>query len=46
MSSGEKVERFVPDAHGTQSACDDGAVDAIAVSDHVTGSPVPRKGLG
>jgi hypothetical protein len=29
-----------------QSACDDGAVDLIAVSDHVTGSPVPRKGLG
>jgi hypothetical protein len=30
----------------SQSACDDRAVDPIAVSDHVTGSPVPRKGLG
>src|SRR5258708_971418 len=38
--------RLVPDSHGTQSACDDGAVDPIAVSDHVTGSPVPRKRLG
>src|SRR5450631_1629668 len=38
--------RLVPDAHGAQSACDDRAVDPIAVSDHVTGSPVPRKGLG
>jgi hypothetical protein len=37
---------LVPDDHGAQSACDDGAVDPIAVSDHVTGSPVPRKGLG
>src|SRR5216683_7256697 len=38
--------RLVPDARGTQSASDDGAVDPIAVSNHVTGSPVPRKGLG
>src|SRR5882672_2568920 len=38
--------RLVPDAHGTQSAADDGAVDPIAVSNHVTGSPVPRRGLG
>src|SRR5450755_2994206 len=36
----------VPNAHGTQSACDDRAVDPITVSDHVTESPVPRKGLG
>src|SRR5471030_343705 len=38
--------RLVPNAHGTQSACDDRAVDPIAVSDHVTRSPVPRKSLG
>src|ERR1700756_2550436 len=37
---------LVPNAHGTQSACDDRTVDAIPVSDHVTRSPVPRKGLG
>src|SRR6202041_3871258 len=33
-------------ANGTQSACDDGAVDPIAVSDHVTRGHVPRKSLG
>jgi len=38
--------RFVPNAHGSQSACDNGAVDPIAVPDHITGSPVPRKSLG
>src|SRR5260221_13921049 len=26
--------------------CDDGALDELAVSDHITGSPVPRKSLG
>src|ERR1700751_961692 len=41
-----RCDRLVPDAHGAQSACHDGAVDPIAVSDHVTRSPVPRKGLG
>src|ERR1700739_1365233 len=38
--------RLVPNAHGAQSARHDGAVDPIAVSDHATMSPVPRKGLG
>src|SRR6201987_3951792 len=38
--------RFVPNAHGSQSACDNGAVDPIAVPDHIAGSPVPRKSLG
>src|ERR1035437_10023948 len=37
--------RLVPDAHGAQSTCDDGAINAIPVSDHVAGSPVPRKCL-
>src|ERR1700738_3141492 len=38
--------RFVPDAHGSQSSCDDGAIDPIAITDHVTRSTVPRKCLG
>src|SRR6267154_2001413 len=38
--------RFVPNAHGSQSACDDGAIDPIAITDHVTRSAVPRKSLG
>src|SRR6202008_1593724 len=46
LPGGGRCNRLVADTHGTQSACDDGAVDPIAVSDHVTGSPVPRKGLG
>src|ERR1019366_8296055 len=33
------------DAHGAQSTCDDGAINAIPVSDHEAGSPVPRKCL-
>src|SRR5216683_928674 len=37
---------LVANAHGTQSACDDGSIDPIAIPDHVTRSPVPRKSLG
>src|ERR1700730_3099948 len=37
--------RFVPNAHGSQSACDDGAIDPIAIADHVTRGTVPRKSL-
>src|SRR6202022_2805029 len=37
--------RLVPDAHGAQSARDNGAVDPIAVPDHMTRSPIPRKCL-
>jgi hypothetical protein len=33
-------------AHSPQSTCDNGAVDPIAVPDHITGSPIPRKNLG
>src|SRR5882672_106605 len=36
---------FVPDAHGTQSACDDRTVDAIPVPDHVARSLVPGECL-
>src|ERR1700739_3231860 len=35
--------RLVPNAHGTQSACDDRTVDAITVPDHVARSLIPRK---
>src|ERR1700722_1438559 len=37
---------LVPDAHGTQSARDDNAVDSIPISDHIAGSHVPGKRLG
>ena len=37
--------RLVPDAHGTQSACDDGAVDPIPIANEVLRSVVPRKCL-
>src|SRR5665811_2141026 len=37
---------LAPNAHGTQSACDGGSIDPIAIPDHVTRSPVPRKSLG
>src|SRR5260221_8777603 len=37
---------LVANAHGTQSACDDGAKDPIAIPDHVTRSRVPRKSRG
>src|SRR5580692_3835731 len=35
--------RFIPDAHGAQSACDDRAIDAIPVADHVARSFIPRE---
>src|SRR5712675_858566 len=38
--------RLVPDAHGTQSARDDDAIDSIPITDHITRSHVPRKSLG
>src|ERR1700720_2920412 len=36
---------LISDAHGAKSACDNGAVDPIAVPDHVTRSLSPREGL-
>src|ERR1700687_3570260 len=36
---------LVPDAHGTQSARDDNAVDSIPISDHIARSHVPGKRL-
>ena len=40
-----RCNRLVSNAHGSQSACDDGAIDPIAITDHVTRSPIPRKSL-
>jgi hypothetical protein len=37
--------RLVPDAHGAQSACDDGAIDAIPASDEELWGIIPRKSL-
>src|ERR1700676_1186657 len=37
--------RLVPDAHGAQSARDDGTIDAIPIADEVVRSLFPRKGL-
>src|SRR5258706_13742196 len=37
---------LISDAPGAKSACDNGAVDPIAVPDHVTRSSIPRKSLG
>src|ERR1700730_15554501 len=37
---------LVPDAHGTQSARDDNAIDSIPISDHIARSHVPGKRLG
>src|SRR5215475_13885145 len=38
--------RFVPDAHGAQSVCDDSTVDAITVPDDVARSLIPGECLG
>src|SRR6202171_801932 len=37
--------RFVPDAHGAQSACDDAAIDPVPIADEVARSLIPRKCL-
>src|ERR1700730_4336231 len=37
---------LISDAHGAKSACDNAAVDPIAVPDHITRSHIPRKCLG
>jgi hypothetical protein len=38
--------RFVPDTHGAQSTCDDGAIDPIPIADEVARSLGPKEGLG
>src|ERR1700680_4541584 len=37
--------RLVPDTHGAPSACDDAAVDPVAITDEVARSLIPRKRL-
>src|ERR1700678_3413989 len=37
--------RLVPDAHGAQSACDDAAIDPVAIADQVARGLIPRKCL-
>src|SRR6202142_673870 len=37
--------RLVPDAHGAQSACDDAAIDPVAIADEVSWSLIPGKRL-
>src|ERR1700736_3446472 len=36
---------LISDAHGAKSACDNGAVDPIAIADEVARSLIPRKCL-
>src|SRR6202048_2009680 len=36
-------DRLVPNAHGAQSACDDGNIDAIPIAYHVARSLIPRE---
>src|ERR1700732_4307176 len=38
-------DRLVPDAHGAQSACDDGAINAIPIANEVLRGLIPRKSL-
>src|SRR4029077_3815527 len=40
-----RCNRLVSNAHGSQSAGDDGAIDPIAITDHVPRSTCPRKTL-
>src|SRR3954454_13503782 len=37
--------RLVPDAHGAQSPCDDGAINAIPIADEVLWGLITRKSL-
>jgi len=37
--------RLVPDAHGAQSACDDGAINAIPIANEVLLGLIPGKSL-
>src|ERR1700738_402389 len=37
--------RLVPDAHGAQSACDNAAIDPVAIADEVVRSLIPGKCL-
>jgi hypothetical protein len=39
-------DRLVPNAHGADSACDNGAVDAIPIADQIARRLIPRERLG
>src|SRR5262249_50501370 len=41
-----RCDGLVPDTHGTQTACDDGAVDAIPIANNVVRGLLPRESLG
>src|SRR5580765_3514990 len=41
-----RSRRLVPDAHGAKSACDNGAVDAIPITDQVARTLFPGECLG
>src|SRR5262249_2361968 len=41
-----RCDGLVPDTHGTQTACDDGALDAIPIANNVWGGLVPGESLG
>ena len=41
-----RCSRLVADAHGAQSACDEGAVDPIPIANEVLRGIIPRKCLG
>src|SRR6202022_47292 len=45
LPRGRPCGRLVPDAHGAQSACDDGTIDTIPVSDEVARTLIPRECL-
>jgi hypothetical protein len=45
LPRGGWCNRFVPDAHGTQSAYDDGAVDPIPIANEVLRGVIPRECL-
>jgi hypothetical protein len=45
LSRRGRCDRLVPDAHGAQSACDNAAIDPVAIADEVMGSLIPGKCL-
>src|ERR1700694_1178735 len=45
LPRGSRCGRLLPDAHGAQSACDDGTIDTPPVSDKVARTLIPREPL-
>jgi hypothetical protein len=46
LSRRSQCDRLVPDAHGANSAHDDGAINAIPIADEVARHLIPGKCLG